>query len=275
MSERFSDRHGFGGDMTEIMILQDFPIEHRSAIIRIAEQSDVDIFSVREAMVQVLVTGVNTSDWSPDFARASMINALHKCDWWDVYDIAEEVYKIIDDHMQKKYTDLLNRFFVRQRFGWEMRNGFIEYRGTEPFMIATESAEQIFQTRGFDVAASETREAMRALSRRPEPNLTGAVTHAIRALEAVAREELESDKRTLGELIPSLDLPKPLDGALSNLWGFSSQYARHGSEEKQIDDDEAELVVTVACAIATFIAKRQLLVEAFPWPAEDDDLPFE
>ncbi len=274
MSERFSDRHGFGGDVTEIRILQDFPTEHREAIIWIAEQSGVDVFSVRKAMVQVLFTSVDTSDWSPDFARRSMMNTLNGCDWWDVYDIAEEVYKIVDDHMQKKYTDLLNRFFMREGFGWEMRDGLIEYRGAEPFAIVTKSAEKVLASRGFDRAANEVREAMRDISRRPEPDITGAATHALGALEAVARKDT-GKKDPLGQLIPFLALQAPLDKVAHKLWGFASNTARHMSEERHIDADEAEFTVTVACALATLIAKRHPPIDTVKSTMDADDLPFE
>jgi hypothetical protein len=60
----------------------------------------------------------------------------------------------------------------------------------------------------------------------------------------------------LGALVPKLDLPKPLDVAVEKLWGFASDRARHLREGKNVSADEAELVVSVACAVCAFLAKR-------------------
>ena len=259
MPDRFPIRHGIQASVPDITIIQDFPLEHRVAVIQIASDLGVHARSLRRAMLRVLVTGIDTTDWSHDFIWPELVNAINDCSWWDVYEIAEEIYKITDFHERTEYADSLNRFFMRKGFGWEMRNGLIEYRGSEAYQEVARSADQILQNHGFNRSAVAVQEAMHALSRRPNPDLPGAVNHAMRALEAVARVDTGNPDKTLGALVSSLDLPRPLDEAVSKLWGFSSQYSRHGSEEKVIDLDEAELVVTVACATAAFIARRRPL----------------
>lgn len=286
MPKRFSERHGFDMIAPKITIIRDFPVEHREAVIRIAKQLGTDTALLREAMLEVLITGIDTSDRNHDFIWPNLVYALEECGWPKVYNISEEIYKIMKntqtsfgrsvqtDHRQE-YMDRLNHFFIEKGFGWEMRNGLIEYRGSEPFRIATTSAEESLQDRGFDHSANEVREAMRDLSRRPEPDLAGAVYHATQALEAIAGIDTKSSGKSLGKMIPSLNLPAPLDEATHKLWGFVSGYVRHGNEEKQIDEEEAEMAVTVACALTTFIAKRQPLVASNSLPVDDDDLPFE
>ncbi|MEI8702889.1 hypothetical protein [Mesorhizobium sp. ISC15] len=39
-------------------------------------------------------------------------------------------------------------------------------------------------------------------------------------------------------------------------WGFASDKARHIREGQQLGDDEAELVVSVACAVSIFLVHR-------------------
>jgi len=286
MPKRFSARYGFDAIPPKITIVRDFPIEHREAVIRIAKQLGTDTVLLREAMLEVLITGIDTSDWNHDYIWPKLIYALDECDWPEVYEISEEIYKIMKSthtsfgksvriDRQQEYMERLNHFFMKKGFGWEMRNGLIEYRGSEPFRIATISAEQSLQDRGFDHSANEIREAMRDLSRRPEPDLAGAVYHATQALEAIAGIDTKSSGKSLGKMIPSLNLPAPLDEATHKLWGFVSGYVRHGDEEKQIDEEEAEMAVTIACALTTFIAKRQPLVASTSPPIDDDDLPFE
>jgi hypothetical protein len=62
---------------------------------------------------------------------------------------------------------------------------------------------------------------------------------------------------TLGQLISELNLPKPLDQAVEKLWAFSSEYGRHLREGELPHDDEAELVVSIACAVCVFLIRRK------------------
>ena len=89
--------------------------------------------------------------------------------------------------------------------------------------------------------------------------MTGAIQHACAAMEATARDLAGDSKATFGQLIKRLDLPKPLDTAAEKLWGYASNNARHGLEGQQVETPEAELVVSVACAVCTYLAKRAVI----------------
>jgi hypothetical protein len=130
------------------------------------------------------------------------------------------------------------------------------FRGDETFAVTTKEAAAILEGSGRGVAANEIHEALKDISRRPEPDRTGAIQHAIAALECTAREVTGETRATLGALLPKLGLPKPLDAAVGKLWGFASDRARHLREGQNPDDLEAELVVSVACAVSAFLAKR-------------------
>ena len=105
-------------------------------------------------------------------------------------------------------------------------------------------------------AASELREADADLSRRP-PDLTGAVQHSIAALECVAREHC-SDNATLGTLLQRYDnlFPKPLDKGIEKIWGFASEMGRHLREGRTPSAEEAELLVGLATACCTYLARK-------------------
>jgi hypothetical protein len=68
-------------------------------------------------------------------------------------------------------------------------------------------------------------------------------------------------KPTLGELLPRLKFQEPLKTGVEKLWGFASERARHVREGEDIDDTEAELVVSVACAICVFLTKKDRSAE--------------
>jgi len=80
------------------------------------------------------------------------------------------------------------------------------------------------------------------------------------ALECVARDVAGDPKARLGQILqryPGL-LPAPLDNALEKVWGFASESARHVREGRTVDRAEAELVVGMAAAAATYmIAKKR------------------
>jgi hypothetical protein len=48
-------------------------------------------------------------------------------------------------------------------------------------------------------------------------------------------------------------LPKPLDTALSQVWGYASNEARHVEEGREPNREEAELLVGLAAIVATLV----------------------
>lgn len=98
-------------------------------------------------------------------------------------------------------------------------------------------------------------EALADISRRPNADVTGAIQHAMAALECVARDVANQPSKTLGQLIAELKLPKPLDVGLEKLWGFASERGRHMRENRAPRFEDAELVVTVASAVSVYLLR--------------------
>ncbi len=111
---------------------------------------------------------------------------------------------------------------------------------------------------GLPTVRQEVHEALRDLSRRPQPDLTGAVQHAMAALECTAREAAGDPRATLGEILKRYPgvLPKPLDDSIVGMWGYASDMARHIREGRTPSQSEAELVVGVSAAACTYLATR-------------------
>jgi hypothetical protein len=107
-------------------------------------------------------------------------------------------------------------------------------------------------------ASREIHQVLSDLSRRPEPDKTGAIQHGIAALECVAQDVTSDPRGTLGDLIthnPGL-IPRPLDQAVVKAWGFASEMGRHLREEHEPNMEEAELIVSIASVVATYLAKK-------------------
>ncbi len=259
MPESFSDRYGYHADdvAVEITVREDAPDELRSAIPQIARQYEMSFTTMREVICQILLVQPDPYNWSeiPN-VRDEVSNLIGTCSWFKVYDIAEALYDKIYPRHKKKFSDRLNQFLRTHGIGWEMLEGQIMYRGSDVFTDSTQRAVTVLRQSNRPRAASEIQEALRDISRRPVADVTGAIQHAMAATEATARDVTGQPNYTLGQLVPMLDLPKPLDSAVEKLWGYASDRARHVREGADIDTTEAELLVSVASAVCTFLASR-------------------
>jgi hypothetical protein len=258
MSQSFSDRYGFKPAEPEITVREDAPDDLRYAVAQIAINVGLTPSQIRDVVCSVLFVAPDRNNWSQypniwDEVR----RLLEDCAWFKVYDIAERLHRGLHYQQADQFRDELNRLFREKGIGWELKDqDGIVFRGSAPFAAATTNAVEILTETGRPNAASEIREALRDISRRPNPDRTGAIQHSIAALECVAREIANEPGLTLGRLLPRLGLPRPLDEAVEKLWGFASDRARHIREGQQLGDDEAELVVSVACAVSIFLIHR-------------------
>lgn len=260
LSESFSDRHGYRAQETEITVREDAPPNLRYAIVAIAKDSGMKPSEIRKVVCDQLLAAPDLSNWSEYPNVWEEVQALiAECAWFKVYDIAEVLHSRIayqNEEEAAAFSERLNQFFRESGIGWDMQEGRIVFRGSEVFAQATNEALQSLETANLRTTANEISEALHDISRRPDPDVTGAIQHAIAALESTAREVTGQANATLGQLIKPLGLPAPLDKAIEKLWGFSSDRARHVREGHSVHSSEAELIVSVACSICTFLLKR-------------------
>lgn len=265
MTERFSDRQGYRPSAVQITVREDAPPELRSAIHLIAEDLNMAPSDMRHVICRVLLVKPDPDNWSeyPNIYY-EVEQLIASAQWYEVYDIIEVLYAefareafLQDFSPADKFEQRLNDFFVEKGIGWELRDGKITHRGSKAFAKSTQEVPDHLNGSGFPRAANEMSEALIDISRRPEPDITGAIQHAIVALEATAREVTGQPNQTLGKLVPKLGLPKPLDQAVQKFWGYTSEYARHIREQQVVDPAEAELVVTVAGALCEFLTQRR------------------
>jgi hypothetical protein len=185
------------------------------------------------------------------------------CPWHKVYDVAEEFYQRLDRDAEKRceFEDRLNEFFIENGIGWAMKEGKIVVRGSEAFSAVPKQAIDALEEAARHTAAREIHEAIQDLSRRPQPDVTGSIQHAMAALECVARD-ITGQPKTLGKLISdhgdTLNLPRPLDEALEKMWGYASETGRHLREGRDPRFEDAELVVTVAAAVSIYLTKNRV-----------------
>lgn len=262
MDRSFSDRHGYRGAEPDISIREDAPDFLRFQVASIAGKCDLRPSEIRSIVCNVLLEVPDSRNWSeyPNIWD-EVLGLLQHCDWYKVYDVAEAIWRSLDRRpdQQTRFGSELNRVFREKGIGWELKHpDGIVFRGGQTFKVATEEAVATFAKSGRYTAAGEIREALKDISRRPEPDRTGAIQHSMAALECVARDLSNAPNMNLGQLINGLALTPPLGEALHKLWGYASQNGRHVQEGRDASPAEAELVVSVACSIAVFLLNRSL-----------------
>jgi AbiJ N-terminal domain 4 len=262
----FSKRHGYPREAPDITIREEAPESLRYFLLQTGIDLGLTPHALRDDVCAVLRVRPDPNNWSayPNVWDETQ-SLVFGCEWYRVYDIIERVYQRfhdIDEEDQRKrlalqFEHTMNEFFIDEGIGWQMTKGDIVNRGTEAFETTVHTASTALHEAGRTTAKGEIHEALADLSRRPEPDLTGAVQHAMAALECVAREACGNNKATLGDIIkrhPDL-IPKPLDAAVEKAWGYASEMGRHIREGREPARKEVELIVGLAATVATYLSQ--------------------
>ena len=257
----FSRRFGYRAEESPISVREEAPDALRFGVAMLADNLGLSPHNARLEACGVLLTRPDPSNWSayPNVLE-EVQQLIASAPWYRVYDIAEGFFARLsstDWSRGQAFQDRLNELCREQGIGWEMRDGRFVARGSEAFAQALATATEVMQGSGRTTAAAEMHEALRDISRRPAADVTGAIQHAMAALECVARDVSADPNKTLGQLVSQLGLPRPLDTALEKLWGFASEQGRHIREGRQLRFEEAELVVTTAAAVSVYLIRTK------------------
>lgn len=256
----FSARFGFHGPDAEITIREDAPEAVRDTVAMLGYAFDLGPGGMRDLLCEVLLKRPDPNSWSPGNIENEVHRLIDEALWYKIYDFVERLYievgtRDFTGERQRSFQERLNQSFRELGVGWELEQGKLVARGSKAFTLATRDAVAVMQGAGTPTAANEIHEALKDISRRPVADVTGAIQHAMAALECVARE-IDGSTDTLGRIIGRLTLPPPLDGALHKLWGFASEQGRHILEGREPRFEEAELVVTTASAVSVYLLRH-------------------
>lgn len=268
--DRFSSRHGFEAPDAEITVRQDAPEALREIVADIGYEAGLDPHRMRGLVCGLLRVPEDRGNWSafPN-VDGEVRGHLHSCQWYEVYDVVEAIYHCLaalderepwerGDSRAWYFATELNKYFRRRGIGWQLVEGQIQVRGPEAFEAGLKEAQEALAVADRSTAAKEIHQALMDLSKRPEPDLTGALQHALAALECVARDVTGDPKATLGALLGRHKtlLPAPMNDAAEKLWGFASEQGRHLREGREPAREEVELAVHTAAALATYLCKK-------------------
>lgn len=262
----FSERHGFKPTQEpEITVRLDAPKELRGVVILLADEFGISPEPLREVICRVLLKRPNSNNWSeyPNIDGENHL-LLDGADWYKVYDVIEEIVSHLENTKgsdeSERFSSRLNSYFVEKGIGWKLVDGYLEARNPEALEESIKAAVQALNSAGNNTAQKELHEALVDLSRRPAPDVTGAIQHSMAALECVFRDAAGTPKATLGDLLkkhPNL-IPSPLDQSLDKLWGYASEFGRHLREGREPEFSEAQLVVGLCAAIVTYLISKDI-----------------
>ena len=265
-SEPFSAKFGYRGENSADLIREDAPEKFRIGLLDIfGRQFEIGAVMFREIVCGVLRVDTDSNNWSGERVWEETKNQVLACEWFRVFDIIEAVVaRIIRNRALGDPANLercINRLMVEDGIGWKVEKGGVLARGEGPLEQVVTAAEQRLGKAKMPTAHSELAEAIKDLSRRPESDLSGAVYHAMAALECVARTLTAQPKETFGAILkryPDL-FPRPLDEAIHKMWGYASNEARHGNENRKLTRAEAELIVGVSAVCCSYLLEKKLV----------------
>lgn len=261
--DKFSARNGFRPDIdTPISIRNDVPGDLRGFLVDLAYENGISRDSFRSMVCRHLrVAPDKLNNWGPDNIDREVRSLLADCPWYYIYDLIEVVAHHLENDSYREYgadfEEEINEFFLMRGVGWKLEQGKIIFRGDEGLDRVLAVAVTTENRNGFLTASNELHEAIKDLSRRPSPDVTGAIQHAMASLECVARD-LTGSKETLGAWIKRnrTVFPSPLAETTETLWGYASNHGRHLKEAEEASLEEAELVLGICATLGSYLAKK-------------------
>ncbi|AFC26262.1 AbiJ-NTD4 domain-containing protein [Saprospira grandis] len=260
MTKKFSKKFRRSTPPIPINIREDAPLCLREAIVQIVYSLGYKPSFLRKIVCQVLKRLPDENNWSEHPNIYAEVNKLMKeCEWVYIYDIIESLASEIhtQDNIDAFYNEV-NDYFEDHGIGWKLHDGQIEFRGDPSFESVINDVADTLENKELQTAQTEIKEAIKDLSRRPSPDITGAIQHSVACLECVAREITGDKNSTLGKLIkdhPNI-LPKPLDKVALGIWGYSSEKGRHLKEGQNPDYAEAQLIVELSATLSKYLANK-------------------
>lgn len=256
----FTNRMGIEIPQSPITVRNDAPYAFRNYLFQLMRKYEPSLKKIRAYVCFVTKEAEDPNNWGEnEFMKNEIQTIIENCPWYRIYDIIEYFYTNLRVN-KAEYAKDINDYFIEKGIGWKFNNGFIETRGEEAFEQKIAEVVGILGYEGFLTSQNEIHEALKDMSKRPTPDITGSVQHSIAALECLCREITGDKKATLGKLIndnPNI-VPKPLDNVIKEIFGFASEQGRHLREGGAPNYEEAELVVHLSASLCTYLTKKDL-----------------
>lgn len=259
MNEKFSKRFGYSIQEKQITVREEAPLGLREFLIQSLYAYEYFPSFLREVICLYLRKSPDKNNWSERPNIADEVNDLiEQCEWFQVYDLIEIFSKRIQIEDNHTFEEDINDYFKMNGIGWKLENGKIVFRGDEFFETNLKTVEIALEKIRANTTKQEIREAIRDLSRKPHPDVTGAIQHARASLECLCRDFVNSSE-TLGSIInnnPRLFPHEDIKHIAKKFWTYSSNFGSHLQEGQEPSFEEAELLVGLSASLTTYLARK-------------------
>jgi AbiJ N-terminal domain 4 len=264
-SAPFSKRFGFTTE-APITVRTDAPPDFRRAVISLGSHYMLGGTEMARVVRQVLAHHRLRSDYFLTNDTRKIEDLVEQCAWYRIYEVAEAIYTNLKRdpsalllRKAERFEAEINDYCRAHGIGWRMVAGRFEARGPEVQDFLEKRVENNLRIAKKNTSAEELRKAIEDLSRRPRPDVTGAVQHVGAALECLARDVCGDPKLSLGDIIkehPSL-FPGPYRKIAEGIWGIVSNKGRHLREGGEPTFDEAMVLVGLVSAMCTYLLREK------------------
>lgn len=263
-SDPFSRRYNLQPAHSGPPIWNDAPEALRARLLHLLRvRLDLSWERIRRLVCGALDRMQDDNNWSSPNIEREVRGLIQDAPWFKIFDLIEHVTTDNDVFLSEaahtvSFAALVNQALEEFNIGWRLQDGKLVAMGDDVSRPLVNDAVAALGEHGLPTAQRELQEAVRDLSRRPEPDCTGAVQHAMAALEAVARQATGESNATFGQLLNRHRnlLQEPLRTGLEKLWGYASEQARHGREGNRVERPEAHAVVAIAAAIVPYLLAK-------------------
>ena len=191
--------------------------------------------------------------------RQQLRRYFFDCEWYELYDFLEFVaYHYSGNRFKESFTKSCNAILERELSAYRFVDGYItritQKQEIEGIEAGLEKAEGPIH--------SHLRRALELLADRKAPDYRNSIKESISAVESLVASII-GETGTLGQLIKKLEqeigLHPALKGAISNLYGFTSDEGgiRHALLEKETADlEHAKFMLVVCSAFVSFVLSK-------------------
>lgn len=248
----FSSRHGYRRPYPRRDRVEEAPERLRAYLVGALKEAWGSVEAYRR-LCQILGRVPDPSIWGDAFASPEVAFLVDHLEWWEVFDLLEEVSDPQDD-------DEVNEVFARCGLAYEMLDAEIHRLDPEgdALQVAGDEHKALsLLTARFAPVRGQYDKALSALHGRPA-DLEKAISESLGALEAVAH--IATGRKDFGRAVDMALDGRPQAGALAAtlkaLYGWASQVpgARHGRHaEPDLEFEDALLTVRMAGAAIAYI----------------------
>jgi hypothetical protein len=192
---------------------------------------------------------------------------IRQCEWWQFYDICEEVYRLIADTYgqseAESFAQEVNDLFTREGVAWRFTGGRIERAYPPHITKKFEEVRALLRDPQFQGADEQFEKALQHLNRRPDPDTENCVKDAVGAMEATARIISGDHTETLSRILHKepfrSEIHPALAAAIKKVYAYRGDVGgvAHGQVgPSNVGIEEAELILTVAAATILYLASK-------------------